>query len=342
MFQGITSLNKSFALLKTREKWWALAYFLIGGLQAILDLAGIFGIGVVVYAFSQDSRIVSSNPAGRFSGVPDIELPFLWAIGLIAAIYLLKMFVSMANTRGMSNFCAKVETRVSGEIANQLFRIQYKELPHRSASETYWNLNLGTSVLVSWNLFHGMTIALEGLVFFAILSALLLVDVISALILLGFIILMATLIQKISVRKLEKAGQDFANYSLALHDSVMETLDIFAEATVLGRLDRFIRRISNHRGMLSNSDSLIRIWSALPRTVLESSIVIVALLLIGALSTSGAGPGGIIIVTIFLVGGVRLMGAVIPVQRSMSEIISRAPQAMRAAMVISNKPVKRP
>ena len=333
MYQGMTSLLTSLALLKTQEKWLVATHFLVGSFQAFLDLAGIFGIGIVVYAFSQDQRFVSSNPAGQFNEIPEVELPFLWAIGLVVAIYLLKMFVSIMNTRGMSNFFAKVETRVAGEIANHLFRIDYKKLPNRSPSEIYWNLNLGTSILVSWNLFHGMTIALEGLVFLTILSALLFVDVISTLILLGFIILVATLIQRISVTKLEKAGQDFADYSLALHASVMETLDVFAEATVLGRIRTFIERIHNYRGTLSTSDSQIRVWSALPRTVLEGSIVVAAMLLIGALSTSSSGAGGIVIVTIFLVGGVRLMGAVIPAQRSLSEIISKAPQATRAATV---------
>ena len=328
------SLRTSLSLLNPREKWLVAMYFFVGVVLAVLDLAGVFGIGVVVYAFSRDTTLVSSNPAGQFSSLPDVELPILWAIGFVVAIFMLKMVISIVNTRAMSNFFARVETRVAASIADQIFRIQYKNLPNRKPSETYWNLNLGTSVLVSWNLFHGMTIALEGVVFLVLLCALLLVDVISTIILLGFITLVSLVIQKISVRKLDNAGQGFANESLALHNSIMDTLDVFAEATVLGRVERFVEKIVVLRERLSASDSQIRVWSAVPRTVLEASIVVAALILIGVLTTSNAGDGGIVIVTIFLVGGVRLMGAVVPAQRSVSEIISRAPQAIRAAQIL--------
>ncbi len=301
---------------------------------AILDIIGVVLIGLI--GATAAGTLASSGAPLTVMGFdistiasPDNLLP-LAAITL--GFFVLKALLAIWLTHIMTGFVVGVETRMATGLAERILHSSLSKLESWSRSELTYSITYSMNAAFTRLLGHYATLVTEGFLLVCIAIVLVFVSPVTMIAVVVYFGLIGFAIQTIVGKRQQRAGLKLADSTVDATDSMVESITAYREIFTLGRQDHFVQRFGRARSDMAASAGIVQFVMTLPRYIVESSLMLGAVALIGAqlafndLTTAASTLG------IFLTAGVRIMASLLPLQTaagSIGQVSSEADLAHR-------------
>lgn len=299
----------------------------------LLALATVFINLLDIVAIALLSSIaaiaIGEGTVQAFDWFPQFERNTLIIVTLLTTgvIFGIKTLSGILLTRIRQNFLATLEVHFSNKIARHVFSDGLRAVKKHSRSYFEWSIlrstwtAFGSVVGQSLQLFAEITLALLilGLFFYT--------DWISALVVLLYFVAVLMLFQVVTKARVSRTGSDYAEGSISVGQAISDSLVAFREISVLNRFEFFMRRISRARAQVAYAQALQLTLQAVPRLIVELSLIVGAIGFAAFQFARSNGEPDIGLISIFIVGSLRMMSALLPLYRAYMQLRYDGPQA---------------
>ncbi len=319
-------LLQSLELLPRSDRPRIAAVVIIQFLLGILDLLGVALIGIV--GALSISGIKSSDPGNRTSAA----LEFLKlenysfqaqvaVIGLIATIFLLgRTLLSVILTRKTLFFLSRRGAMISSSLVSRLMTQPIMGIRESSSQETLFALTSGVQTITLGVLATAVTVVSDLSLLVLLGVGLFAVDALTALAALLFFGLVSYLVYRTSSGRAQQLGHENTLMGIETSEAILEVLGVYREVVIRNRREFYVRRISNIRFKLSNVLAEIQFLPNISKYVMESSVVIGALILAAIQFLLADAGHAFATLTIFLAAGTRIAPAVMRIQQGLIQL----------------------
>ena len=324
------ALKTTWSFLTRRQK--VLYGALIAGrLTAnVFDLAGIAAIGLLVMAVA--SGEIDFDLGGlyriRVEETPPSFIAMLVAIA--AGAFLLKATFNLILSLALVRFMAGIEVRASRKLADYLLSGSLGDLRRFSQADIQYAVNASTGAMYSGLLNNVANIIVESALMLMILGAFVLVNPVAALLVSVYLVVVVTGIQWVIGEKLKQVGRDVNQGTIASTGAILDSVASFREVAVLKKQPFFLKRFSDARWILAKTKATQVVLKSVPRLIIEQGLMLGVLAFVTWQVLGGDVANGLASVGVFVVGSVRIIGAVMPVQNSYSTLKTTAVKAEMA------------
>ena len=282
----------------------------------LFDLAGIAAIGLLVMAVA--SGEIEFDIGGFYTFRMDETPPeFIAGLVLLAAVaFLAKALFNLLLGLAAVRYMAGVEVKASRKIADHLLSGSLGELRRYSQADIQYAVNPSTSAMYGGVLNALSNIITDGSLMLMILGAFVLVNPIAALVVSIYFAGMVVLIQWFISGKLKQVGRDSNQGSISATSAILDSVASFREVAVLKKQPYFLRRFSDARWLLARTKATEVILRNVPRLIIEQGLMLGVLGFVTWQVLLNDAASGLASVGIFVVGSLRIMGAVMPIQNA--------------------------
>ncbi len=293
----------------------------------VLDIAGIAALGVVA-GISANSLLGSSG--GSFLGFP---LASFGAENIVALMILvlvffvgksvLAVFLQWATYR----FLARIEADRGTEIIHYQFTGKLSRVHKLSRAEMQFASGASVKAIYSGLLGGFSTVVTELALLLSIVSLFIFVDPVSALVIVVYFIVVVGLLQWIMATRYTRAGEQIVTGGIGADSVVLEMVDNFREMAVSLKQPFFVKKFRRAKTTEAYSLATVKVLDNLPRYVVETALVVGAFLFLGWQFLRGEVADALVALGVFLAGGTRMMGALIPLQGAINGLLVSVPQS---------------
>ncbi len=323
----LKSVRLTLSFLEPRQRFFFYGLIFLRAIVGILDVAGIALIGL----------IGGIAAAGIGGGKPltflGFTFPVLDAKGLlllvllVLSVFVFKAVLAVVLSRVLTKFVARVEVENVARLGRFLFAGNLSRIQSLSRAEIQWSLTESSS-----NAFNGLmtsfaTVINEGVLLVLICVTFFVVDAQATFAVIIFFAVLIGFIQLAIGRGLTKSGSEVAQGTIATTDSVNDMTEAFREMTVLGKQDFFLAKMTRSRRRLAEGMGLMTFLAGMPRYVVETGLMIGVVALVGWQFLNGQLADGVVVIGIFLTGGVRIMASLLPLQSAFAGIQNQREKA---------------
>ena len=306
------TVQKSWDLLSRRQKIALSLLSLARAFSNALDILGITLIGLVgALAFNPSAPIPFISSAWE---KPDnLLVIFLGAAGMV---FVLKTVVGISLFRITALFLAKIETHYSVEVSRAIFAGFQSEFRSLSQPQTEWMILRSTNTAFSKVLGSAVTFVAEATLAIFVFIFLFVTDWGLAVAVTLYFAAILFFFQIFSQNIVQRSGQDMAQGSTEVHQSITSLTQAYKEITVLSKTAYFLETLAVARSRVARAEATDNYLSAIPRLVVEMGLILGAVGFAVALIIFGEGPSSIVLFGIFLMASLRIMSALLPLQRA--------------------------
>jgi len=343
------ALRTTWSFLERRQKviYGAL---IAGRLTAnVFDLAGIAAIGLLVMAVA--SGEIDFDLGGIYRLQIDETPPSLIAllVAVAAGAFLLKATFNLILSLALVRFMAGIEVRASRRLADYLLSGSLGDLRRFSQADIQYAVNTSTGAMYGGLLNNVANIIVESSLMLMILAAFVLVNPVAALLVSLYLVVVVTGIQWVIGEKLKQVGRNVNQGSIASTGAILDSVASFREVAVLKKQPFFLKRFSDARWMLAKTKATEVVLRSVPRLIIEQGLMLGVLAFVTWQVLGGDVASGLASVGVFVVGSVRIIGAVMPVQNSYSTLkttvvkaeMAQKLQQERTARLVDREETKR-
>jgi ATP-binding cassette, subfamily B, bacterial PglK len=335
-----TSLRPTFKFLTRRER---ITWSLFTGLRAalsLLDLLGVMAIGVVAASIalfltegSDPNRLLSfagiQIPAANINNLP------IYA-GVVLLLFLSKSALAVILTKKSAVFLADVDARAAKAIAQKLYGGDLSNAQSRSADESVFAVQYGSTAAFSGMLNSLATLFSETVLFVLISAAFFLVNPLAAFGMLAYFGLVALVINRFLGKRVTRLGGKSVKATVRTSTHLTDLIATFRETTTLDTKAEYLDRIKNAKLQASRSMAIQYYLGGLPRYIIEAALLIGFSLLILSQARSNDLLATATTLSVFLAGGFRLTGALLPLQNAILSIKGNSPRAHTAFEILGS------
>jgi ABC-type multidrug transport system fused ATPase/permease subunit len=317
----LKSLRLTLSFMTKRERATYVILVAVRALAGLLDVFGVVLIGVLAAVAGTSIGDPSAAPVTILGfALPKLdEQALLLLVVFVLVIFALKALIAITLSRVLTSFVARVEAASATKIANYILRSSLGDVQKYSKADVQWAVTGSTSAAFT-GLLNDLAILLaEGLLLILIGATFIAVSPLSALVITAYFAGVIILIQFVIGKSIKKAGVDATEGTVDTTGAVNDTLDTFREISVLSKQDLFIDRFSLSRLRLARSSGTMTFLGGMPRYVVETSLMLGVVLFVGWLFLTGQLASGLVIIGIFLTGGVRIMASLLPLQNAVTQ-----------------------
>ena len=282
----------------------------------LFDLAGIAAIGLLVMAVA--SGEIEFDIGGFYTFRMDETPPeFIAGLVLLAAVaFLAKALFNLLLGLASVRYMAGVEVKASRKIADHLLSGSLGELRRYSQADIQYAVNPSTGAMYGGVLNALSNIITDGSLMLMILGAFVLVNPVAALVVSIYFAGMVVLIQWFISGRLKQVGRDSNQGSISATSAILDSVASFREVAVLKKQPYFLKRFSDARWLLARTKATEVILRNVPRLIIEQGLMLGVLGFVTWQVLLNDAASGLASVGIFVVGSLRIMGAVMPIQTS--------------------------
>lgn len=308
----LDTVLRSWKLLRPKQKVALASITAARSLTNLLDVMGIVLVGLVgALALDPATQIPL---VARQSG----DEQTLVMILLVAAsiVFVVKTAVGIVLYRLSSLYLAKIETSFSVRVSHTIFGGIGSDFRATSQPKTEWMILRSTNVAFSKVLGSAISFIAEislGIAIFAFLFA---TNWLLALVVTGYFSFILLAFQLFSQRIIQRSGRDTAEGSIDVHQAITDLTNSHQEIRVLAKTSFFLNRLETARYRVARGEATDNYLSAIPRLVVELGLILGAVGLVVFQLLFGAGAESLSILGIFLMGSLRMMSALLPLQRA--------------------------
>ena len=326
---------RSLFLLPLRQRLIYVALVLARMLVSLFDVAGLMAVGLLGSMLASGLTDKQSASFAGFTVNIESSQTFLVITLLIAAFFLTKSFLSIFLLRVTSLFLARVEGRVARSVAEHIFSGGLSRVQSYSRGDIHFAVMGSSQSATNGLLLTGSTILTDFALFLSVLVVFVLVDASTALVIAIYFLVIVVLFQLLISDRLRKLGVRRKQTSIGGTDAIYDLAQAFREITVLAKNSYFIQNFSRFRTQQARNTALEKFYFGIPRFLLETGLMIGVIALIGWQFFRGNLSDGLVTTGIFLAGGLRITGALVPVQTALANMRIDGPQAKMAQDVLT-------
>jgi ABC-type multidrug transport system fused ATPase/permease subunit len=330
---AIASVRRSLLLLRPRDRRLYWAAVAMQALTSFLDFAGIVLIGLVAYLAL---NAVSGAPlpdqvddlvaALGLSDWSTAQLTLL-AAGLAAVLLVSKSVIGLLLTRRTLRFLANRQGMLSSDLTARLFAQSLTTVQARSSQETAYALTSGASA-ATVGLLGAASITISEFSLMALIVVLLLaVNPLLTLAMLVYFAVIGLVLQRFMGRWAGRVGARGARVGVTSTVAIQEGIASFRELATTGRRGVYRDRVRAGLwdGAVNRADGLF--IQQVPKYVLETALVIGALLLASTQMMSGSIEGAVSTLAVFITAALRIMPSILRMQGGLIAIRSASGEA---------------
>lgn len=338
------TIRTTWSYLSTRQK---VVFGVLTGAQLfanVLDLVGIAAIGLLVMA------VASGRIDFDFGGIYRItidETPPALIAGLVVAAalsFLLKAVFNLLLSLALIRYMAGVEVNASKRMAHYLLSGTLGELRRYSQADIQYAVNASTGAMYSGVLNSIASIITGSGLMLMILGTFFLVNPIAAIVVAIYLAVVVSAIQWTIGNKLKQIGRDVNKSSIATTGAILDAVSSFREVAVLKKQQFFLRRYVDARWLFVKTNARSTVLKSVPRLIIEQGLMLGVLGFVSWQILSGDVATGLASVGVFVVGSVRIIGAVVPIQSAYSSLkttVVKAEMAQKLSVEITERAPER-
>ena len=295
-----------------------------------LDVLGVVGVGyVIALAFGSDASVPLLQTF--FSDREDLLTALLVLVGVL---FVAKTALGVFFSRMTALYLAKLESDFASAAAASILGGNLDRLALHSRAEIEWAILRSTNIAFSSLLGQAISFVAELASVVFIFSALVVADTALGLIVSAYFSVIFIVFHYFSRKVAAVSGSDFASESVSVNQTLTDVISAFREISVSGRMGGFLERLFDARQAVAVSQATMTYLGAIPRYVAELGLILGAISLALIQLVRDPSPEGLSILGIFLVGSVRMISALLPVQRSFLSVKFETPGALAAQELI--------
>jgi len=321
-----SQFKRALNLLSKKDKNRLIYISVFQTLLGVLDLLGVIAIGLVVSLSIGNSETAtqSSNLMGILEVLKLSNLGYSSQVAILtlsaASLLVGKTILSVIFTRKVLYFLSTRGSKISADLVARLLNQEFLHLHAKSSHETMYAVTAGVST-VTLNVLAPSVILISDLSLLVImLVGLLFVDPLTT----GFTILFFTfvifLLYKFMHVLAGQLGKTSTDLQIQSSEKILESLSTYREIFVRNRQDYYTKSIGSLRYRLSNATAEISFLPYVSKYVIETSIVVGALLLGVSQFILNDPIKAAATTTIFLAAGTRIAPSVLRVQQGFTSI----------------------
>lgn len=307
--------------------------------RVFTNLLDVFGIMTIGLLGSMLASGLSENTRAEFGPVTiaiESNYTYVLVIVAVAVFFISKSVVATILLRAVAIFLARIDHQFALEIATYVYSGSLSRMRQYSSGDIHFALTISSRLAASGLLMSGSALVTETALFLAIFAVFLIVDPLTAVfVFLYFLLLVGTFQVGINSR-LHTIGEQISGSSVGVTNSIQDLTSAFREIMIFSKRPYFLRLFSVHRQHYAMNYASLDFFSGLPRYFVESSLMVGVLALIGWQFIQGDTTSGLVSVAIFLAGGVRMMGALLPIQAAVANFKASGPQATLAQEILED------
>jgi ATP-binding cassette subfamily C protein len=316
----------SFSQIENSGKYSIFGFAILRILIGLLDLVGIGFVGLILtlalHSQSQDTKL--GSPVLRILNVFKVGdaslIRQLIVLGCITTVlFLLKIILTLAATFAGYRYLVKEEVNISKRILKSIFSREFIELQKIESAKVAQLITHGSSAIIR---IIGYSIAISSDLF----------SLLALIVLLGFVnpltmicsVLFFGVVSYLAIRytgtATEALSQRFTFHNLLTTRTIQETYFSYKELAVSGKLEMFEDKSIENKRKSARAIADTQFLGAIPRAVLELSLVIGIVLIIGITWISNPSIESLTTIGIFLAASSKLIPALANLMASMSAI----------------------
>jgi ABC-type multidrug transport system fused ATPase/permease subunit len=334
------SIKASLRLMAARERFTYFVLVFFRSLSGLLDVAGIALIGLL--AGLAATSLDSSKPLVVFGfTLPQVSQEALVVLVLVVlAVFAVKAAVAVSLSRVITRFLARIESAQAVKIARYLFTGSLDTVQARTKGEILWGVMGSVSMAFSGLLVSLSTLITEGILLLLVAATFVLVDPMATVYVFVYFGLIIVVIQLVISRSLKRAGTDAAQGNMDSMVAVDDLLGAYREVAIFRKQDFFIEKFGSARARLARGGATMTFLAGMPRYVVETALMLGVVIFVGFQFLTGQLASGLVVVGVFLTGGVRIMASLLPLQGAVANVKNQSVQAKVAHDFLQNAVVK--
>jgi len=333
-FPVLNVVREALSLLSPKQK---LVFGLIVGMRLALNGLDVIAVAALGVLGAISAAAISGQDEISFLGYTldglgqDQALPIL---GAVLALFIAKALFSIFLTRRSAYFLARLEIDKSTLIARYLFSGRIDALHRYSKSEVQFSVTQSTSALFSGVLGGFATLIVESTLLISIFVLFILVDWIGAI---GVFIYFAAIVVALQVlvsRKFSAAGKKITAGGIGAGETILEMFSLFRDIAVLGKTQHFLAKFEKTKKKQALASASIQVLNLVPKYFLETALIAGAIGFLVWQITKGDLEEALAALGVFLAGGARAIGAMVPIQSSINNLQVRLRQSELARKIL--------
>lgn len=307
------TIRRTLSYLTTRQKLVFSVLAFLRSCLSVLDIIGVLLVGVVAAIATKQQ--INSPVINWAENIFPPEIPLVLSLGLLLfAVFLFKGVFAVFMQWKLNNFLSITESSIAVRVLKTLATEDYLKLKKYSPSEIQVAATNATTSGFSEVLIAATTIASETVLLILMIVTFFIVDPLVTVFVLLYFFVFIGLIQVTISSTLRASGkilnQEYSSTIMNLSGLITGFREIF----VLGKTDYFIQKFELSRSKMAKGLATQRLMLSLPRYVIETALILGVFLFIGVQTLQGTLEDSAPVIGIFLVGGVRLMSSLVPMQ----------------------------
>ena len=320
-FSNLSVVRKSLEVLPPKDRKKLSGIVMIQVLLGGLDLIGVALVGAL--GALAVSGVQSAQPGDRTNflltslHISDLRFQQQFALlGLLAATALVgRTFLSVLFTRRTLYFLSIRAARISSDLVERLLQQPLLSIQSRSNQENLFAVTSGVNAITMGILGAAVMVVADFSLLIIITTGLLILNPFVAIgTLLLFSVISFALHKTLHGRAL-KLGNDDARTSIATNQKVIEALNTYRQMFVSDRRTYYVKEISMLRSEAANVKAEITFMPYIGKYVIETTVVIGALLLGAVQFWTQNASHAVATLTVFMAAGSRLAPAVLRLQQ---------------------------
>ena len=320
---GVTSvIKRSMQLLLKPDRIKLYLFIFLQLFVSILDTIGILlmgaiasiGISVISNATTNSSLLHILGYVGLrdVSQTNSIAILGGAAVGLLVLRTLLSLFISFRTYR----FLARKSAEISTELMEGVFATDFSWIRKQSAQEVSYALTEGVQFAIIGVLSSFVALAAESGLLLITFTVLVLVNVVMAVVSIGFFAIFGTIIYSRVGRRMSKTSELRVEASILGIRQVRDVIDLFREIMVMSRMDYFARRFEGSRVESARYFADMNWIQQIPRISVELAIVLGGALLAITAALTSSFENSISYLIVFLAAASRLAPSALRLQQA--------------------------
>jgi len=314
---------RALRLLGTRDRRVLSLIVTAQALLGFLDLAGVGVIGVL--GALSVSGVESKSPGNRVSGIlkflkiENLEFQNQVAIlGVMAALLLLtRTLATVFFTRRSTYYLTRKSALLAGNLISKLLSRDLLVLRKRTIQETLYALSIGVTSITVGLIGSLVNLVADVSVLTLIVCGLFAVDLSIAISTVVLFAGVGFLIYRLQQSRARKLGIEFSKLNVESEEKIVEVLNSFRELSVHDRQMKYATEIEQVRLRISNILAELNFMPQISKYVIESTVIIGALLISGIQFMRQDSSHAVAILSIFMASGSRIAPAVMRIQQGL-------------------------
>lgn len=319
-------MKRSINILSKEDKKKVTLVIFLQIFLGVLDLLGVLAIGLLgalsvsgLREQNSGSRVISVL---QFLKIDELSFQVQTVVVAVIAMLLLvgRTFFSIFFTRRVLFFLSRRGAKLSANIISRLLAQPLLSVQVRTTQETLYAVTNGVGVITLGILANSIVLLSDGLLLSVLAIGLFIVDPFTAIGVFILFALIGFILYHFMHTKAKSLGVESTLLSIQSNEKIVEVFSSYRESVVRNRRDYYAREIGKVRYALANANAEISFMPYVSKYVIETSVVIGALLIAAVQFIFQDATHAVATLAIFLAAGSRIAPAVMRIQQCSIQI----------------------